>query len=275
MTKHISWFASPARRPQASLRLFCFPYAGGGSLIYRPWAAQLPPSVELYAAHLPGHENRLREPPFTNLFPLVEAIAEVIPPYLDKPFAFFGHSMGAMISFELARLLRRRNGPMPSALYVSGRPAPQIPRPEPFSYNLPEEEFKQKLLSLNGTPPEVLEHPEVMELLIPIVRADFSVVETYEYKPEPPLDVPLVAFGGLQDAAVTKEEVEAWREQTSSTFRLWMIPGDHFFLNSAQRLLLYKLSQELTQLERQIAASNTGARGTSMSARERPGGESR
>ena len=164
---------------------------------------------------------------------------------------------------------------MPSALYGSGRPAPQVPRPEPLSYNLPEEEFKQKLLSLNGTPPEVLEHPEVMELLIPIVRADFSVVETYEYKPEPPLDVPLVAFGGLQDAAVTKEEVEAWREQTSSTFRLWMIPGDHFFLNSAQRLLLYKLSQELMQLERQIAASNTAARGASMPARERPGGEQR
>lgn len=251
--KHTSWFAALARRPQASLRLFCFPYAGGGSIIYRTWVGQLPPSVELYVAHLPGRENRLIEPPFTNIYPLVEALAEAIPPYLDKPFAFFGHSMGAMISFELARLLRRKNGPMPSALYVSGRPAPQLPRSDSISYNLPEEEFKQKLQNLNGTPKEVLDHPEVMELLIPLVRADFSVVETYEYRPEPPLDLPLVAFGGLQDKAVPQERVEAWREQTSSSFRLWMIQGDHFFLNSSQRLLLYKLSQELLQLEKQTA----------------------
>lgn len=236
------------------MRLFCFPYAGGGAVIYRGWTNNLPPSVELCLALLPGRENRLKEAPLTDIRQVVEALATVIEPYLDKPFVFFGHSMGAMIGFELARLLRRNNGRLPAALFISGRPAPQLPSTEAISYNLPEEEFKKKLRELNGTPQEVLDHPELMDLTIPLVRADFSVVETYQYVPEPPLACPITAFGGWQDRAVTKEQVEAWREQTAAAFRLWMIPGDHFFLNSSQRILLYKLSQELLQVERQIVS---------------------
>jgi medium-chain acyl-[acyl-carrier-protein] hydrolase len=244
-----SWFTFPRPRPAARLRLFCFPYAGGSAAIYRQWAARLPPSVEVCLARLPGRETRLREPPFTDLMRMVSAVAPAVAPHLDMPFAFFGHSMGAMISFELARLLRRERRQLPAALFVSGRPAPQLPVTEKRSYDLPDAEFKEKLLSLNGTPREVLEHPELMELMMPLLRADFSVVETYEYVPEPPLECPVIAFGGTEDASISREQVEGWRAQTGSLFRLWMIPGDHFFLNSAADLLLERLSRELLYLE--------------------------
>ena len=245
-------FTSQRPNPRARLRLFCFPYAGGGAEIYRLWPQNLPSEVEVCVAQLPGRGTRLREQPFTSLDALVEAATEAIAPWLDKPFALFGHSMGAMISFELARRLRDQDGPQPAHLFVSGRRAPQLPNNEPITYNLPEAELGQILLRLNGTPKEVLEHPELMELMLPLLRADFSVVETYVYRPDVPLDCPLTAFGGLRDSEVSREQVEAWREQTTSEFALRMLPGGHFFLNDAQSqtLLLSAIARELHQLLR-------------------------
>jgi medium-chain acyl-[acyl-carrier-protein] hydrolase len=225
--------------------LFCFPYAGGGSLAFRTWANDLSPSVAVCPANLPGRERRLSETPFTHTQSLVEAIAEAILPYLDMPFAFFGHSMGAIISFELARHLRRRGGPMPSHIFVSGRRAPQLKVKDSVTYNLPEAEFAEELRRLNGTPRAVLENAELMQLVIPLLRADFEVCQTYQYTDEPPLNCPISAFGGLQDQEVSSEMVEAWREQTNGPFRMWMLPGDHFFINSAQPHLLRILSQQL------------------------------
>src|SRR6185437_8848497 len=181
------WFTSKRPNARARLRLFCFPYAGGGPAIYRLWPQNLPTDVEICVAQLPGRGTRMREQPFTNLDALVQAATEAIKPLLDKPFALFGHSMGAMISFELARRLREQGQPQPSYLFISGRRAPQLPNDDPLSYNLPDTELRQELLRLNGTPKEVLEHPELMELMLPLLRADFSVVETYEYRPGVPL----------------------------------------------------------------------------------------
>ena len=243
-----SWFTVPPNE-QAKIRLFCFPYAGGSSLIFRTWAKALGPSIAVCPAHLPGRERRLTEKPYTSAPSLVEAIAEAIVPHLDLPFAFFGHSMGALISFELARHLRRRNLPAPLHLFLSGRAAPQQPKVrEPVIYNLPAKEFVEKLRQLNGTPREVLEHQELMELMIPLLRADFEICQTYNYTQEPPLDVPITAFGGLNDHEVTEEMIAAWREQTSGSFMLRMMPGDHFFVNSAQRQILGIVSQELNKL---------------------------
>ena len=244
------WFTSQRPNAGARLRLFCFPYAGGGAAIYRLWPQSLPSEVEACMAQLPGRGTRLREEPFTNLDALVAAIAEAIAPLLDKPFALFGHSMGAMISFELARRLREQGQPQPSHLFISGRRAPQLPNDDPISYNLPDAELGQELLRLIGTPKEVLEHPELMELMLPLLRADFSVVETYDYRPGVPLDCPLTVFGGLRDAEVSREQLEAWREQTTSEFALRMLPGDHFFLNDAQAqtLLLSAVARDLYQL---------------------------
>jgi medium-chain acyl-[acyl-carrier-protein] hydrolase len=173
--------------------------------------------------------------------PLVQAIATALLPHLDKPFALFGHSMGAIVSFELARLLRQNYGISPVYLFVSGRRAPQIPHPKPPTYNLPEPAFLAELRRLNGTPKAVLENAELLQLLLPIVRADFEALETYFYQAQPPLECPIAAFGGLSDTETNIDNLEAWANQTTAAFSLQMLPGDHFFLHSAQSQLLQYL----------------------------------
>jgi medium-chain acyl-[acyl-carrier-protein] hydrolase len=184
--------------------------------------------------------------------PLVDALAEAIIPYLDKPFAFFGHSMGAKIAFELARRLRNAYGLEPIHLFASGCRAPHIQNPEPPTYNLPEPEFIEELRTLNGTPKEVLEHPELMSLLLPLLRADFEMVQTYEYIPDKPLSTPITVYGGLRDEDITREQLEGWSQHTTSPAAVRMFMGGHFFLNSEQPLVLKLLSQQLYQIEENI-----------------------
>ena len=195
---------------------------------------------------------RLKEAPFTQLAPLVEAIAQSLLPYLDKPFAFFGHSMGGLTSFEAARLLRRTYARSPVHLFVSGRRAPQIPDSDSPIHTLPDAEFLKELRHLNGTPEAVLANEELMQLLLPTLRADFAVLETYTYQTESPLNCPITAFGGLQDPEVSCEMLEAWQEQTSATFSLQMFFGDHFFIHTAQSLLLQSLNQSLNRITSQM-----------------------
>jgi medium-chain acyl-[acyl-carrier-protein] hydrolase len=185
---------------------------------------------------------------FTRLAPLVRALAQGLAPLLDKPFGFFGHSLGALVAFELTRQLRRQSGPQPVHLLVSAARAPQMPRKDRPIHALPEEEFLGELHRLNGIPGKVLEDTELMQFMLPILRADFAVFETYQYSAEPPLGCALAGFGGLQDRRVSSEDIEAWRDQTSASFSLRMFPGDHFFLNAAQPLLLQQIAQELRQV---------------------------
>lgn len=240
-----TWVSRPNPNPHAKLRLFCFPYGGGGAASFRRWPGSLPPFVEVCPIELPGRGGRLLEPPFTRLKPLLQELSCVLLPYLDQPFAFFGHSMGGLVSFELTRLLRREYGLMPLHLFVSGRRAPQLPDPDPPIHALPESEFLQELRRYNGTPESVLENAELMELFLPVLRADFSVIETYIYQPESPLNCSITAFGGWQDGTVGFDALAAWREQTSSTFCQKMFPGDHFFLHSAHSTLLESISEQL------------------------------
>jgi len=240
-----SWVTCPRPNPQAKLRLFCFHYAGGGALSFRTWSDSLPPHVEVCPIELPGRGIRLREAPFTQLETLIQALEKALLPSLTQPFAFFGHSLGALVSFELARLLRRNYRFTPVHLFVSGHRAPQIPDPEPPIHALPEPAFLEELRRYNGTPEEVLNNPELMQLFLPALRADFAVLETYVYAPSPPLDCPITAFGGLQDWKASCEDLKAWREQTKAAFSVQMFAGDHFFLHSSKSLLLQSLSQEL------------------------------
>ncbi len=242
-----SWVTCPRPNPQAKLRLFCFHYAGGGALSFRTWLNGLPSYVEVCLIELPGRGMRLMEPPFTRLEPLIQALSNAVVPSLNKPFAFFGHSMGAVVSFELARLLKNHHL-SPLQLFVSGRIAPQIPDPDPSIHALPESEFLKELRRYNGTPEEVLNNTELMQLLLPTLRADFAVLETYTYAPAPRLDCPITAYGGWQDWKASREGLEAWREQTNADFLLQMFPGDHFFLYSSESLLLQSLSQKLHQI---------------------------
>lgn len=229
--------------------MFCFPYAGGGTLTFRHWWKLLPTCVEVYLVQLPGRETLVREPPLTRLPEIVEAVVPELLPYLDKPFAFFGHSMGAFISFEIALLLRRRYQIQPAHLFVSGCRAPQIERTKPPIHNLPDARFLEELRRLNGTPEEILQNPELMQLMKPVLRADFEVSETYTYNRTAPLDCPITAFGGLQDPEAKRTELKAWCEQTSAAFSLQMFPGDHFFLHASQPLLLQTIAHQLQRLD--------------------------
>lgn len=190
----------------------------------------------------------MTETPFTRMLPLARSTAQALLPYLTKPFAFFGHSMGAIIGFEIARYLRKEHGLTPIHLFVSGRRAPQISIDSPFTYDLGESDFLEELKKLNGTPKEVFQHHELLRLMLPILRADFESVQTYDYRPEHPLDCPISVFGGLEDLEVSYDYLSAWREHTTSSFEVCMFPGDHFFLNSSQALLLQVLSCELNRL---------------------------
>lgn len=221
--------------PRARLRLFCFPYAGGGAAVYRSWSTLLPAEIQLAPVTLRGRGSRFTEAPLERLDEVTESLAEELAPYLDMPFAFFGHSMGALIAYELTRLLRGRGGPLPEHLLVSGRRAPQVPSDRPDLHTLPEPDLKEELRRLDGTPEEIIASPELMELFLPILRADFSVCETYRYREEAPLDCPVSAFGGLEDRDVAREHVEAWRTQARGPFRVRMFPGGHFFLNGGAR----------------------------------------
>lgn len=241
------WLLRPRPNPQAKLRMFCLPYAGGGASVYVPWANLLPPSIELCAVQLPGRERRIREPAFTSTAGLIAALVPELRPLLDRPFVLFGHSMGALLSFELARALRRQ-GIQPHALLVSGHRGPQLPPSHPPLHALPQPELIEELRQMNGTPTEVLDHPELLELLVPVIRADFQLCETYGYIPEPPFDFPISAFGGLQDPLCSREELAGWSEQTTAAGTYRMLPGDHFFLHTNRQMLLQALLLDLRRL---------------------------
>lgn len=242
------WVVRFKSNPQAQLRLFCFPYAGGSTLIFRRWAEALPASVEVCPVELPGRGSRLNETPFAHLMPLAQATVAALAPFLDRPFALFGHSLGATLAFEVARLLRDEQQRTPVHFIVSARRAPQIENPEPPIHDLPEAEFMDEVRSLNGTPQDVLEHPELMAMMLPLLRADFCVSETYVYQPGAPLDCPITVYGGLQDEHVLREHLEAWSEHTTKGFTLRMLKGDHFFINTEQPLLLHVLARDLHRI---------------------------
>lgn len=232
------WFACSGPVPTATFRLFCFPYAGGSAGTYRTWWNALAPDVEVRPLQLPGRGERFRESAFTSLNPLVKLLTDVISDYLDLPFAFFGHSMGATIGFELAHELIRRRQPLPRHLFVSGRRAPRALREEPLTYGLPEAEFINELRQLEGTPPEVLNNSELLSLLLPLLRADFELIETYQYTCRPRLQCPITAFGGMQDKHISFDDLDAWREETRGEFKLRMLPGNHFFLQDSESEIL-------------------------------------
>lgn len=229
------------------MRLFCFPFAGGGASTFLSWSDKLAPELEIYPVQLPGRENQYTAPPFRRVSALVEELGKVLAPYIDVPYAFFGHSMGGLICFELARHLRRMHYPLPQHLFVSGLRAPQVPwKPEkPPIYQRSDELFIEKIRTLNGTPDMILHNRELLQLILPTLRADFELCETYHYLPEQPLDCAISAFGGLQDTQISDAALTAWGEQTTRAFRIRMFPGDHFFIHRVQHLLLRAIDYDL------------------------------
>lgn len=242
-TTFTSWITCPKTNIEAKLRLFCLPYAGGSATVFRTWTDDLPKNIELCPIEIPGRGRQIKSPPYTEIQPLVREIATNIIPYLDKPYAFFGYSMGGLISFELIRLLRSEYNFQPLHLFVAARPAPQLPSENPPISKLSDRDFLDSISRLNGTPKEVLENAELMRLFLPIIRADFALIDSYVYDPQPALDCPIYTFGGLQDRGVSYNHLAAWQEQTTADFSLQMMDGDHFFINTAKTTLLNSVIQ--------------------------------
>jgi medium-chain acyl-[acyl-carrier-protein] hydrolase len=240
------WIAYRKPNPAARLRLFCFHYAGGGASVFRDWQSSVPAAIEICPVQLPGRESRLRDPALTRVGPIIDTLPGVMEHLFDLPFAFFGHSMGTILSHELALRLRALGKPEPVHLLLSARRAPHRPEKDKPIHDLPEEEFKHELRELDGTPEAVLEHPELMELLSPVLRADFAVCETHVHTPEAPLATPISVFGGLGDEKVDRQDLEEWRQYTSGSFKMRMFAGNHFFLQgTAKADLLRCLCEDL------------------------------
>jgi len=251
------WFVTIKSNPRALFRLFLFPYAGGGAHIYRGWGSALPSYVEAFALQYPGRGERILEPPFTRLSPLVEKITHELLPYMDKPYTFFGHSMGALVSFEVARKLRREHDLAPRYLFVSACNSPQDRKNESRYSLLPENELIDELTRFDGAPKEVLENRELMNLMLPTIRADFAVCEDYSYASDAKLSCPIAALGGIEDHETSGARLEQWRDETDSYFELKMFAGGHFFINSAQEPLLQFVTR---QLERTAWSLSTARR---------------
>lgn len=228
----MSWVESLKPNPNAKLRLFCCHHSGVGASTYFPWINHIPNFVELKAIQLPGREARFGEPLLTNLDSVITGLMEEFTSFLDKPYLLFGHSVGALIVYELSKKLQMENAVLPKTLIVSGCRAPHL-IPLQTMHTLPDQEFIKKLMEYNGTPDEVINNQDLLELFLPILRADFCIGETYCYQKSQPLNCDIVAIGGAQDATVSIDRLKEWRLHTALEFSLQLFPGDHFFVKSA------------------------------------------
>ncbi len=251
------WLAQAKPNAAARIRLFCVPFAGGDPSAFAGWHEGLPSWVEVCPILLPGRWTRLREPLFTDIFPLVRDLGGNLGPMLDKPFALFGHSTGALICFELARWLRKEYYVEPLHFFASACGAPQLPGRTGAIHTLSEPEFIYKMHTFQGIPEGVLEEPELREILLRILRADFHLTETYAYRSESPLACPITAFGGLPDPFVSLPSLEAWKEQTSGKFDAHIFPGGHMFLKAHKPLVLEAIKTELCDAQAEQRVTKT------------------
>lgn len=239
------WLFIPRRRPHAALRLICLPFAGGGASAFRSWADEVPESVEVRAIQLPGREGRFAEPAIRELPQVLQAVADALRPMTSCPYAVFGHSMGSVLAFELVRLLRREGQSMPCHLFVSGRRAPHLPLGRRPFHDLPDMDLVAEIRRFNGDVHGLLDGAEMRALLLPAVRADFALHDSYAYRTEAPLDVPMTAFGGMEDATTCEDDLHAWQEHCLLPMSVQMYPGGHFFIEAQRERLLQAISAQL------------------------------
>ena len=246
MSRSTPWLQSRPAGGNPRVRLFCLPHAGGGAAAYRPWNAELPAYVQISSVLLPGRETRLSEPAYNQIDPLLDAMSRELRPWLDIPYAVFGHSMGALLAFEWARRLRRDGHSMPAWLFLSGRRAPDAPSDTRLLHSLADREFVEELTRrYNGIPPELQGDPALKEVFLPVLRADIAVVESYCFREDEPLDCPITVFAGMNDATVSWDQSLAWKRQTRQRFAMQVLPGGHFF---PRRPMLQTIGSTLAEL---------------------------
>jgi surfactin synthase thioesterase subunit len=232
------------RRVPGGVPLFCFPHAGGAASYFHPWSASLAPGIEVLAVQYPGRENRTVERCVTNIADLADQIHAALGPSLPGTFAFFGHSMGAILAFEVARRIARDQGRGPAHLFVSGRPAPPRRRNRNL-HRAANPVLIAELRSQGGTDPRILAHSEMLELILPVMRADYTASETYLFEPGPLLSCDITAMTGDRDDLHTIEEVAEWSACTTGAFNLRVYPGGHFYLDGCRARVLEVISSAL------------------------------
>lgn len=236
------WITSVNATTQAKGQLICLPFAGGGASYYRRWNPIVPDTISMFAMQLPGREERMAEPPFDRMQELVQAAITGLIPALRPPYSLFGHSLGALICYELVHALAQQGYPMPEHLFVSGAMAPHIARATMPVHELPDNRLIEKVARYGGFAEEILEHPELMELLMPRLRADFALFETHTFQQRAPLPCPITAFAGQSDEYVRLDAVAAWQSHTAAEFQFESFPGGHFFLNESAPQILDRIA---------------------------------
>lgn len=245
------WIVPAAPRAEPRLRVFCLPHAGGAASAYLSWGRALGPAIQLWGVQLPGRETRISEAPIPNAGAVIQGIATAMTPLLDLPFVLFGHSMGGILSFELARELRRRALPAPRRMFLSNSRCPVRPQRTPMLHRLSDADLLAEISGrYGGIPQAILEMPELLELLLPALRADITLLERYQYTAEPPLDVPFTVFHGTEDDSLLPEEIQAWREVTTGACEFRGFPGGHFYFHDQGREFLQELAARLDPLAR-------------------------
>jgi medium-chain acyl-[acyl-carrier-protein] hydrolase len=241
------WFKRFGRREEPSeIRLLCFHHAGGSAGMYRKWPGLLPPAVEPVAVQLPGRADRYGEPPFDRMGPLVEALAEVLEPLLDRPFACYGVSMGSRVAWALTHLLRDRSMPTPSALYLACDIAPSQDG-DTYPWEGRADGLEGYLREMGGTPPEVLAEPELVRALVRTLRADLTVLSTHRFRPAVPLDVRIHAFAGTDDLSAPPDQLTGWEAETTARFDLDVLRSGHFFDADAERQVIERIGHDLAR----------------------------
>lgn len=238
------WLLPLGTSAAVRIRLFCFPPAGGGTVAFRAWAPLAAPGVEISAVLLPGREARSAEALIHDIEELAYQVAGAIVPFATEPFALFGHSLGALLAYEVARKLDSDGCP-PKHLFVSGHQAPAVPSRRAPIAHLPDAAFIQGLIDLGGTPPEILQAPDLLALLTPMLRADFALAEHYVAPSGPRLPFPVTALGGTEDPWVDAAGLDGWRDVTAATFARVMLPGGHFYLTQARSMLVEHVNASL------------------------------
>ena len=229
------------------MRLLCFPYAGGTASLFHSWQAHFPADIQICPVELPARAGRINDTMPLSVAELVERFLEEAAPYFDRPFSLFGHSLGSLIAFELARVLKTRRMPSPVRLFASACHAPQVfRRPRPI-HHLADSDFVQALREIDGTPDEILAHQELLGVLLPMLRADFRLADTYRYMPGGPLACAITAVGGSEDHSISRGDLVAWHSQTTGPFNLRIVKGTHFFLRSPGNKLAKMIATLLTE----------------------------
>ena len=240
------WLVTSPADADAQVRLVCVPHAGGGASTFHAWREYLRPAIAVCAVQLPGREDRIGEPPVRLLADVVTPITEALSGLDDRPFVLFGHSMGAIIAFEVARHLERTGPVTPAALLVSGRGAPHLLSRAPQVGHLPSSQLLSRVSRLyGGIPPILLDEPQMAELIERVLRADLTILEHYEYVTGDALKCPVLALGGKDDIWTAPDELAAWRQHTRGEFSVTQLNGDHFYFRNyqTQQALLERLRQ--------------------------------